>query len=75
MVLNQFKWLDKKEYSFNSKFYEVNGQKLHYLDEGKGEVILFVHGTPSRSFDYRNVIQGLKPDYRCIAIDHRLRAF
>lgn len=70
MVLNQFKWLDKKEYPFNSKFYEVNGQKLHYLDEGKGEVILFVHGTPSWSFDYRNVIQGLKPDYRCIAIDH-----
>ncbi len=63
-------WLDKSEYPFASNYFDVNGQKLHYIDEGKGEIILFVHGTPSWSFDYRNVIKKLKEHYRCMAIDH-----
>lgn len=63
-------WLDKFEYPFSSNYFDINGQKLHYIDEGKGETILFVHGTPSWSFDYRNVIKKLKENYRCIAIDH-----
>lgn len=63
-------WLDKKEYPFSSNFYEVNGHKLHYIDEGKGDTILFVHGTPSWSFDFRNVIKKLRTTNRCIAIDH-----
>jgi pimeloyl-ACP methyl ester carboxylesterase len=63
-------WLDKLEYPFNSNYFDINGQKLHYIDEGKGETILFVHGTPSWSFDYRNIIKDLKENYRCIAIDH-----
>jgi pimeloyl-ACP methyl ester carboxylesterase len=63
-------WLDKSEYPFNSNYFEINGQKLHYIDEGKGETLLFVHGTPSWSFDYRNVIKKLIENFRCIAIDH-----
>ncbi len=63
-------WLDKSEYPFTSNYFGINGQKLHYIDEGKGETILFVHGTPSWSFDYRNVIKKLKEHYRCVAIDH-----
>lgn len=63
-------WLDKSEYPFTSNYFDINGQKLHYIDEGKGETILFVHGTPSWSFDYRNVIKILKETYRCVAIDH-----
>lgn len=63
-------WLDKSEYPFTSRYFEVNNQRLHYLDEGTGETIVFVHGTPSWSFDYRNVIRQLTPHYRCIAIDH-----
>lgn len=63
-------WLDKSEYPFTSNYFDINGQKLHYIDEGKGETVLFVHGTPSWSFDYRNVIKRLKENYRCIAIDH-----
>jgi haloalkane dehalogenase len=43
---------------------------MHYIDEGEGDVILFVHGTPSWSFEYRNIIRGLSQRYRCIAIDH-----
>ncbi len=63
-------WLDKTEYPFTSNYFEINGQHLHYIDEGQGEIILFVHGTPSWSFDYRNIIKGLSKTFRCIAIDH-----
>lgn len=63
-------WLDRLEYPFTSNFLDLDGHKLHYLDEGQGEPILFVHGTPSWSFDYRNIIKNLKSNYRCIAIDH-----
>lgn len=64
------KWLDTKEYPFTSNYFEINGQKLHYIDEGKGETILFVHGTPSWSFDFRNCIKALRNQHRCVAIDH-----
>lgn len=65
-----FDWLDKSEYPFSSKYFNINGHKLHYVDEGRGDTILFVHGTPSWSFDCRNVIKHLSKNYRCIAIDH-----
>ena len=63
-------WLDKTEYPFSPNYFNINGCNLHYIDEGKGETILFVHGTPSWSFDFRNIIKSLKSSYRCIAIDH-----
>lgn len=66
----EYPWLDKLEYPFKSNYFDINGQKLHYIEEGKGETILFVHGTPSWSFDYRNIIKGLRSDFRCIGIDH-----
>jgi pimeloyl-ACP methyl ester carboxylesterase len=53
-------WLDKSEYPFKSNYFDINGHKLHYIDEGQGETILFVHGTPSWSFDFRNIIKKLK---------------
>ena len=48
-------WLDKTEYPFAPNYFEVNGQQLHYIDEGQGQTILFVHGTPSWSFDFRHL--------------------
>lgn len=63
-------WLDKTEYPFASNYFSINGNKMHYIDEGQGETILFVHGTPSWSFDYRNIIKRLKANFRCVAIDH-----
>lgn len=70
MKQEQFEWLDKREYPFRSNYFQVNGHRLHYIDEGKGSILLFVHGTPSWSFDFRNVIQGLSNNFRCLAIDH-----
>lgn len=62
-------WLDKTEYPFTAKYFEVNGQKLHYIDEGNGDAILSPRNT-SWSFDFRKVIKSLKTNFRCIAFDH-----
>lgn len=42
---------------------------MHYVDEGVGEPILFVHGTPTWSYEWRHLIRALAPSYRCIAPD------
>jgi haloalkane dehalogenase len=64
------KWLDTTLYSFKHNYIQLNAGKMHYVDEGQGEVILFVHGTPTWSFLYREYISELSKHYRCIAIDH-----
>ena len=43
---------------------------MHYVDEGDGEPILFVHGTPTWSFEYRHLIAALRGRHRCVALDH-----
>lgn len=58
------------EYPFESHFVEADGQKIHYIDEGSGETILCVHGNPTWSFAWRNVVRKLSDRYRVIAIDH-----
>jgi haloalkane dehalogenase len=63
-------WLDTGEYPFAPNYLNIGGHQLHYIDEGNGETILFIHGTPSWSFDYRNVIKNLRSKYRCVAFDH-----
>ena len=63
-------WLDTTEYPFSPHYFNIGGHQLHYIDEGQGETILFVHGTPSWSFDYRKIILALRSTYRCIAVDH-----
>lgn len=63
-------WLNTSEYPFTSQYYSIHGNNLHYIDDGKGETLVFVHGTPSWSFDFRNVIKALSANFRCIAIDH-----
>ena len=63
-------WLDSQLYPFKSRFIELESGRMHYVDEGKGAVFLFVHGTPTWSFLYRRFIKKLSQHYRCIAIDH-----
>ena len=46
------------------------GQRMHYVDEGAGPPVLMLHGNPSWSFYYRNLIRALAPTHRCIAPDH-----
>lgn len=63
-------WINKELYPFESNYYLTKYGNLHYIDEGEGEILLFVHGTPTWSFLYRNYIKDLSKKYRCIAIDH-----
>jgi haloalkane dehalogenase len=44
--------------------------RMHYEDRGSGAPMLFVHGTPTNSFEYRHLIAALSVTHRCIAPDH-----
>ena len=54
---------------FESRTIEVHGSQMHYIDEGDGDPILFLHGNPTSSFLWRNIIPYLIPHGRCIALD------
>jgi haloalkane dehalogenase len=56
-------------YPFQSKWININGNNIHYIDEGEGEIILFFHPPITSSFMYRNMIPVLSSNYRCIALD------
>jgi haloalkane dehalogenase len=50
---------------------DVPAGRVHYVDEGDGPAILFVHGTPTWSFEYRHLIKALSAaGFRCVAPDH-----
>lgn len=59
-------------YPFASHTLDVDGVRLHYLDEGPRDAspILMVHGNPSWSFYYRNLALALRGDHRVIVPDH-----
>lgn len=54
---------------FQSRFVSVGGYRMHYIDEGSGPVVLLLHGNPTWSFLYRNVIRELRDSFRLIAPD------
>lgn len=57
-------------YPFQGKFASVGGHQMHYLDEGQGDPVVMVHGNPSWSFYYRDLVLKLRDRYRCIVPDH-----
>jgi len=63
-------WIDRNEYPFASHYFQTPAGKLHYVDEGQGEVVVMLHGNPAWSFLFRKLIKRLSPHYRCIAPDH-----
>ena len=62
--------VDRSQYPFTSRWMDLPEGRMHYIDEGSGEPLLFVHGTPTWSFEWRHVIRALAPAHRCIAPDH-----
>jgi haloalkane dehalogenase len=56
-------------YPFESKWATIDGNRIHYIDEGTGEIILFYHPPVTSSFMYRNMIRELSKQFRCIALD------
>lgn len=67
---NRPEWLNENEYPFKSHFFSTSVGNMHYVDEGEGDPIVFVHGNPSWSFEFRNLIKDLSTTNRCIAPDH-----
>lgn len=63
-------WLNRKEYPFSTKFYQTPVGKINYVDEGVGDPIVFVHGNPGWSFEFRIIIKEMIKTNRCLAIDH-----
>lgn len=63
-------WLDRTAYPFAPHWADLPFGRLHYVDEGRGDTLLFVHGTPTWSFEFRHLIKALSPQYRCVAPDH-----
>ncbi len=57
-------------YPFDSNFININGYDLHYVDQGKGQPVVMVHGNPTWSFYYRRQIEHLSKSYRTIVPDH-----
>ncbi|WP_435237643.1 alpha/beta fold hydrolase [Psychromonas sp. PT13] len=57
-------------FPFKRNYLSLRGQQYHYVNEGKGEPVVMVHGNPSWSFYYRNLIQALSKNYQCIVPDH-----
>lgn len=54
---------------YPSKYVEVYGSKIHYIEAGEGDAILFLHGIPTSCYVWRNIIPHLTPLGRCIAPD------
>ena len=64
-------WVDPSLYPFDDHWITIDGNRIHYLDEGPRDapVLLFVHPQPSWSFTYRRQIQDLRTSFRCVAPD------
>ncbi len=57
-------------YPFESHEISVGGHRYHYLDEGDGPVLLLVHGNPTWSFYWREIVLALRGQYRLVVPDH-----
>src|SRR5271165_6586253 len=63
-------WVDDQLFPFQSHFVEIGGHTVHYVDEGSGPLLLMLHGNPTWSFVYRQVITSLRDRFRCVAPDY-----
>lgn len=62
-------WLEEL-YPFKNNYFQVEENQLHYVDEGEGNPILMVHGNPTWSFYYRDLIKEFSKTNRVVAPDH-----
>ena len=62
-------WVSPELFPYESHFIDVDGCRVHYVDEGEGPVLLLLHGNPTWSFLYRHLIGRLRRRFRCIALD------
>ena len=63
-------WFNADLFPVESRWVEIDGCNVHYVDEGEGPLLLMLHGNPTWSFLYRRLIAGLKDRFRCVALDY-----
>ena len=64
-------WVSDEIFPFESNFFTTpSGHEMHFIDEGAGEPIVFLHGNPTWSFEFRHLVRDLRSRFRCIAPDH-----
>ena len=56
-------------FPFDSHYVNVDGTRIHYIEQGSGAPILFLHGNPTWSYLWRNIIPHVAAQGRCIAMD------
>ena len=61
---------DHRLFPFESKWLDSRVGRVHYIDEGVGRPILFLHGNPTWSFLYRGIVIRLRKEFRCVALDY-----
>jgi haloalkane dehalogenase len=61
---------DPSLFPFESRFFESSVGRVHYVVEGSGRPLVLLHGNPTWSFLYRNVITRLRDRFRCVAVDY-----
>ncbi len=66
----ELSWINRDEYPFESHYFELDPGRMHYVDEGQGSPVVMVHGTPTWSFLYRDLIKELSRSHRVVAVDH-----
>lgn len=62
-------WLDRTTYPWTTRTLDVPGAHVHLVDEGSGPTLLLLHGNPTWSYEWRDVIRDLRDDFRCVALD------
>ena len=60
---------NKELFPFESKWMNINGNPVHYIDEGEGDIILFSHAVIGASFMYREFVKQLRTHFRVIIMD------
>jgi haloalkane dehalogenase len=63
------RFVDLPDFPYTPHYVDIKGVRVHYVDEGKGETILCLHGEPSWSFLYRKMIKTLSVNHRVVAMD------
>lgn len=58
-----------EDLTIQGKFVQVDNVKMHYLEQGEGDPILFIHGNPTSSYLWRNIIPHVSGHGRAIAVD------
>ncbi|MDA4136817.1 MAG: alpha/beta fold hydrolase [Thaumarchaeota archaeon] len=62
--------MDSSEYPFQDHWLPYRDGYVHYIDEGQGSTVLLLHGNPTWSYIYRNVIKGLRGECHLVALDY-----